>query len=1077
MKTCETVKKRVMGVVLGICLVTALLALDPDKKVTQYIIDGWNAETGLPQSSVYAVLQTGDGYIWIGTEEGLARFDGVEFIVFDGSNTPAISKNFISCLLEDREKNLWIGTLGGGIVVYHEGKFKRWTEEDGLSHNYIYSLFEDPSGNIWIGTDRGGVNRWNKEANTFQVYKREDSLADSYIRAFCLDSQGNFWIGTRKGLCLFKDNRLRPYPLNLPGGVGAVGVNAILEDHRKNLWIGTTRGLYRRREEKWILYRLGEDTLESEIKFLFEDRDLNIWIGTEGYGLTRYSRGTFSTLTQKDGLLGNAVPWLTEDREGNLWVGTIYGLNRLKEGKFTAITTREGLADDVVFSVFEDSNGYLWIGTDNGLDRYKDGEFMHFTARGGFTHNVVDTIYEDSQGYIWVGADKGLTQLKNTPHTISEVKAYLNEYYIPAVAEDREGKIWIGTMGGAVQIREQGLRWFTQRDGLGSDDVSLIYKDSRGDLWFSTLRRGITLYRGGTFTVFAEAEGFSGDTVQCIREDADGVIWFGTNSGLSRFKDGKFTNYTQKNGLFHNNIYHILEDKKGNLWMSTNKGIFQVSKKKLNDFAERKISHIDSVAYDKSDGMKSVECNGGYQTAGCKTKDGKLWFPTIKGVVYIDPEKIILNTVQPPVLIQRVLLDGEAAVPGQTVEIPPGVKRLEIHFTALSFTNPQRVQLKYRLEGYDEQWVRPHRQRTALYTNLDAGTYRFHVIAGNDDGFWNETGAALHLKVIPPFWEAWWFRVIALIGFAILSYLVIHFSSKYIALAAFWKKQKYVGNLKLLEIIGSGGMGTIYKAQNMLDKSQTVALKVLKEELFKDETNRKRFKHEAAIIDQLDHPHIVSVIERGESRQNLFIAMEYLEGKTLTQKVNEEKLEIKIALHIMRQIADALAKLHSKNIIHRDLKPDNIMLIERKGDPHFVKLLDFGLARSQFQTRLTQTGVVIGTINYLSPEQISGKDSSAASDIYSLGILFYEMLKGEKPFLGETTIDIMKQIMDKVPIPPHRFRDDIPLDLSHLIMKMLEKDRKSRLRIDDVQEYLKTIEYKLKYGEPITPDQARRGEI
>ena len=1071
------VKKRLIGVVLGICMVTALLALDPHKKVTQYIIDGWNAESGLPQSSVYAVLQTTDGYIWVGTEEGLARFDGVEFTVFDGSNTPAMGKNFISCLLEDREKNLWIGTLGGGVMVYQGGKFKKWTEKAGLSHNYIYSLFEDPSGNIWIGTDQGGLNRWNKESNTFRVYKKEDGLPDNYIRAFCVDSQGNFWIGTGKGLCLFKDNRFRHYPVDITADPGVEGVNAILADSEKNLWIGTTRGLYGFKEGKWVPYPLGEDASAVEIKFLFEDRDLNIWIGTEGNGLTRYSSGTFSTLTQKDGLLGNAVPWLTEDREGNLWVGTVYGLNRLKDGKFTAITAREGLADDVVFSVFEDSSGYLWIGTENGLDRYKDGEFMHITTREGLTHNTVETIYEDSQGFIWVGADKGLTQLKNTPHTLSKVSTYLGEHYIPAIAEDREGNIWVGTLRGAVQIRGQDLHWFAQRDGLGSDEVSLIYKDSRSDLWFSTLRRGITRYRGGKFTVFAEAEGFSGDTVQCMREDADGVIWFGTNSGLSRFKDGKFTNYTQKDGLFHNNIYHILEDNQGNLWMSTNKGIFRVSKKSLNDFAEGKISHIEPVVYDKNDGMKSVECNGGYQTAGCKTKDGKLWFPTIKGVVYIDPEEIIINKVLPPVFIQQVRLDGADASPGGAVEIPPGVKRLEIHFTALSFVNPQRVQLKYRLEGYDEQWINSHRQRTAFYTNLDAGAYGFHVIAANDDGLWNKTGAALHLKVIPPFWEAWWFRVIAILGFAILSYLGIHFFSKYITLAAFWKKQKYVGNFKLLEIIGSGGMGTIYKAQNMMDKSRTVALKVLKEELFKDEINRKRFRHEAAIIDQLDHPHIINVIERGESKQNLFIAMEYLQGKTLTQKIKEEKkLAIKIALHIMRQIADALAKIHSKNIIHRDLKPDNIMLIEKRGDPNFVKLLDFGLARTQFQTRLTQTGVVIGTINYLSPEQISGKDSSAASDIYSLGILYYEMLKGEKPFLGETTIDIMKQIMDKVPIPPHRFRD-IPPELSRLVMSMLEKDKKSRPPIYDVREYLKTLEYQLNHGAPDSPADVRRGEI
>jgi len=470
----------------------------------------------------------------------------------------------------------------------------------------------------------------------------------------------------------------------------------------------------------------------------------------------------------------------------------------------------------------------------------------------------------------------------------------------------------------------------------------------------------------------------------------------------------------------------------------------------------------ESVVYGKDDGMKSHECIGGYQGAGCKTKDGKLWFPTVKGAVFIDPENIIANKIPPPVFIEQVLLDGAAADPDQKIVIQPGVKRLEIHYTALSYANPQKVQFKYKLEGYDDQWINASSHREAFYTNLDADTYTFNVIACNDDGLWNETGAAITVQVRPPYWNTWWFRVIAIIGFAIFSYLVIHFSRKYITLSAFWKKQKYVGKFRLLDIIGTGGMGTIYKAKNLMDKSETVAIKVLKEEMFSDESSRKRFKQEAAIIDQLDHPNIVKVIERGESKQNLFIAMEYLQGITLTEKITaDERLHIKEALHIMIQIADALAKIHSKNIIHRDLKPDNIMLIEKKGDPNFVKLLDFGLARTQYQTRLTQTSIVIGTISYISPEQISGKRSCAASDIYALGTIFYEMLTGDKPFMGETTTDIMKQILEKNPVEPIRCRDDIPRELNQLVMRMLGKEIKSRPVIFDVLAYLQDIESNL----------------
>jgi serine/threonine-protein kinase len=262
----------------------------------------------------------------------------------------------------------------------------------------------------------------------------------------------------------------------------------------------------------------------------------------------------------------------------------------------------------------------------------------------------------------------------------------------------------------------------------------------------------------------------------------------------------------------------------------------------------------------------------------------------------------------------------------------------------------------------------------------------------------------------------------------------------------------------LLDKLGAGGMGTIYKAQNLMDKTKTVAVKVLREELFEDENNRKRFKQEAAIVDQLDHPNIVKVYERGQSRQTMFIAMELLEGKTLSKKIEEEgKIDISEGLHIMIQITDAMVKIHSKGIVHRDMKPENIMLIRKDNDPNFVKALDFGLARMQHQTRLTETGMVIGTINYIAPEQITGSESSGAADIYSMGVVFYEMLTGEKPFIGETTIDVMKQIIDKTPIEPIKFRHDIPTELNDMILQMMKKETKLRQNIKEVLETLRHI--------------------
>jgi len=494
--------------------------------------------------------------------------------------------------------------------------------------------------------------------------------------------------------------------------------------------------------------------------------------------------------------------------------------------------------------------------------------------------------------------------------------------------------------------------------------------------------------------------------------------------------------------------------------MSSNKGIFKVEKIQLNDFADGKIEKVNSINYGKNDGMRTSECNGGYQSSGCKTKDGKLIFPTTKGIVVIDPENIKINKNPPPVIIEKVLLNGNPADLISVVEVKPEINRIEVYYTALSYVNPERVKFKYRLQGFEEKWISVNvpRDRVATYTNLSAGAYTFQIMACNNDGIWNEKPASIGFLVIPPFWKSWWFTLFALLVFAIFSYMIINFFKKYITFSTFWKKQKYVGQFRLLERIGVGGMGTIYKAHNLMDKSETVAVKVLKEELFPDESHRKRFIQEAAIIDQLNHPNIIKIIERGQYRQKLFIAMELLEGVTLEKKIEQEgMLDLKEALVIMIQVTDALVKIHSKNIVHRDLKPANVMLIEKSGNQNFVKLLDFGLAKTQFQSRVTETGMVVGTINYMAPEQLDSGEFSAASDIYSLGVIFFEMVTGKKPFFQESPTELMKQILNQPAPDPNQYRTDLPVELNDLIKKMLKKEGKQRPEITDAVTLLRHL--------------------
>jgi tRNA A-37 threonylcarbamoyl transferase component Bud32 len=430
------------------------------------------------------------------------------------------------------------------------------------------------------------------------------------------------------------------------------------------------------------------------------------------------------------------------------------------------------------------------------------------------------------------------------------------------------------------------------------------------------------------------------------------------------------------------------------------------------------------------------------------------------------------NTHVPPIVITDFQVLNEPVTIGgvrsplkqaitETRELKLSYKHyvFSFDFAALDFTAPSKNKYACKMEGFDKQWIhRDSSKRFVTYTNLKPGKYVFRVKGSNNDGVWNEEGVSIPVFIIPPFWKTWLFRHVLILTFAVLSYLIINFVRNYIALHGFWKREKYIGKYKLDEKLAAGGMGTIYRAHHTQKKTEPVAIKVLREELFADENYRKRFEQEAAIVDQLDHPHIVKILERGQHKQKLFIIMELLKGKTLAKRIAEESLiPLDEVFYIMLQIADALMTIHSMDIVHRDLKPENVMLVEKEGKANFVKLLDFGLAKALHQTRITQTGTVLGTLNYMAPEQISVGEFSTASDVYSLGVVLYEAVTGHVPFPGDGMTHIMRQIMSRVPSPPLRVRNDLPPDLNTLIMKMMKKEISERPSLDDVIEALKGL--------------------
>ena len=481
-------------------------------------------------------------------------------------------------------------------------------------------------------------------------------------------------------------------------------------------------------------------------------------------------------MTVSDGLSNNTPLSLFEDRERNLWVGTNGGgLNRFRDGSITTYASQEGLSSDVATSVYEDRRGNLWSGTIDGLNRMaKDGSITIYNVKDGLANMRATSIYEDQAGDIWIGTVGGLNRLRNpsaAPASRGRFETFstrdgLAADTVTVVQGDRSGVLWIGSDGAGLSRLENGtFTTLTTADGLTSNFVTAIHEDSSGNLWIGTRGGGLNRRSNGRFTPFTTKQGLSSNSVSSIYEDGDGVLWIATRGGgLSRFKNGRFNTFGTRDGFFDDPVHQTLEDGEGNFWMSSNKGIFHVPKRQLDDFADGVATKIHGRVYGQADGMKSGESNGIGQPAGYRTRDGRLWFPTLKGVVMIDPAHLLRNMLPPPVYIQEVRVDRTMVPVARPAIVPPGRGELEFHFTALSLVDRGRNRFKFRLEGFDPQW-RETSQPTVSYTNIPSGRYTFRVVASNNDGVWNETGAAFAFRLQPHFYQRWWFYSALALGF------------------------------------------------------------------------------------------------------------------------------------------------------------------------------------------------------------------------------------------------------------------------------------------------------------------------
>jgi signal transduction histidine kinase/CheY-like chemotaxis protein/ligand-binding sensor domain-containing protein len=745
---------------------TQAQALDPTKALTQYVHEVWQEEEGLPENDVRAMVQTRDGYLWLGTEEGLVRFDGIHFTVFDKSNTPEFTSPYILSLLEARDGSLWIGTGGGGVYRLKDGKFSAYPTENGLCYAYVQALYESEDGSLWIGTGGHGLGRLKE--GKFSRFTTKDGLSDDFIWALEGTEDGSLWIGTNHGLNRLKDGKFTLYTTRegLPDNV----VWSLGLGRAQTLWVGTGGGLCRMQDGKLHVYAGKDGPERFPVKSVYEDHQGTLWIGTDGHGLERVEEGNVSAYTTKEGLSNDTVSAITEDAGGSLWLGTFGGgLVRLKDASFITYGHRQGLSREDVNAVYESRDGSIWIGTaGGGLDRLKDGKVTHYTSKQGLPNDEVWSLAEASDGSIWVGTKGGgLARIQKDRITTYSTANGLSNDSIRALLEDQQGSLWIGTRsGGLNRFRDGRFTLYSTRNGLPSDVIRALYQDPAGTLWIAT-EAGLVAMHGSSFRTYTTKDGLANNETCSIYRDREGTLWIGSCSGgLSRFKEGKFTAYTTRQGLFDDIVFQILEDDQGSLWMSCNKGVFRASKNELNEFAEGTIKRIHCLSYGVSDGMVSRECNGGFQPAGWKTKDGRLWFPTLKGVAVVHPAHLKTDDQPPRVMVEQVLVDGKPMPELRSIKVPPGQSKLEFCYTGLSFSAPRKVQFKFQLVGFDGNWVDAGSQRIAYYTNVPAGRYRFRVIACNGEGIWSREGASVDIDLEPHLYQTLWF-------YALSAYLLL----------------------------------------------------------------------------------------------------------------------------------------------------------------------------------------------------------------------------------------------------------------------------------------------------------------
>ena len=752
------------------------LALNPALDLSEYAHTPWKVRDGFVQGTIWAIAQTPDGYLWLGTEFGLLRFDGVRTVPWQPPQGQQLPSNSVFSLLAGRDGTLWIGTFSG-LASWKDGKLTQYPE---LAGQWIRApMLEDSEGTLWVGgvgfpppaklcAIGGGRTR---------CYGEDGGFVNG-IRNVFEDREHNLWVGVRDGLW-----RWKPSPEFYPAAGPGMGIQGLAEGDDGALLFGPRTGIRRLVETKIEPYSIPNSTQHFTVSRLLRDRDGNLWIGTSDAGLAHVHKGRTDVFSQADGLSDDYVATLFEDREGSLWIGTKGGLDRFREFAVPTLSSNQGLSSPSVVSILADRDGSVWLSTRRGLDRWNNGRVTNFGLLSG---NYAGSLFQDSRGRVWASTlrdfgyleDGRFVAVKNVPGGP-----------VYSITGDGAGNLWIANKDhGLIQLANDGRVQMYPWARLGHNDIALTLAadPSRRGTWVGFYGGGIVDFADGQVRAsYSAKEGLGQGRVNDLRSDPDGALWVATEGGLSRLKNGRLATLSSKNGLPCDGTNWTLEDKDHSFWLYMTCGLVRIARAELDAWAAAVDRDKDAKAtvqaksLDSSDGVRTLADYDFYTPHAAKSAGGRLWFLPSDGVSVLDPRHLPVNQLVPQVRIEQVTANrkiyGVAFDQKASLGLPALVRDLQIDYTALSLVAPEKMLFRYKLEGYDGEWQDAGNRRQAFYTNLSPKTYRFRVIACNNSGVWNEAGASLNFSVAPTYYQTLWFQL----------------SSAAALLALFWMLYRY----------------------------------------------------------------------------------------------------------------------------------------------------------------------------------------------------------------------------------------------------------------------------------------------